>query len=366
VSTVDLGPVRLRLGEPVLVYQGVGHAWFPVIDRFPGGELMALWSMMPDVHVFSLLGGISHSADGGRTWTDPYDVGNWTSVRHALPDGTLRCVPYYIYPRPRGQARTFATHLIAAHPGGRREIEPFGVQVVGLPQPVKIQHTGAAAFNFDGNVLERDGHWLTTLYGTWEGDEKATLVLAASGDLGGTWEYRATIASHTDVPDAPEGPDEASLVELDSGDLLCVYRVGSGLPWRYHASRSGDGGRTWSQPRALDGPYSVEPCLQRLANGVLALSGGRPGLHLWLCTDGAGQAWQEFDVQAHHNRTCGNAAWHMAQDGSQTTAYTELLEVAPNRLLMIYDRIPLGWDEVPLDSAERNMIFVVDITVQRQ
>jgi len=365
MERIDLGPVRLTVGQPVQVTAAPGHAWFPVIDRFANGELLALWSMLPDIHVFAYQGGVSHSTDNGKTWTDPYAVGNWFSVRHLLSDGSLRGVPYYIYPRPRGQARTLATHLITHFPGGRHEMVPFGVTVTGFPRPLTLHEVGSVAFNFDGNILDVGGRWLATMYGWLEGEKLSTLVLLVSRDEGRTWTYETTIASHADTPGAPEGPDEASLVKLEDGDILCVYRVGSGLSWNYRASRSSDAGRTWSKPEVLDGPFSVEPCVRRLTNGVLALSGGRPGLHLWLCTDGKGMRWQEFDVQAYHNRLC-NAAWRMAEDGSQTTAYTEIIEIAPNRLLYLYDRVPLGWQAVPVESDERNMIFVLDITVERR
>ena len=49
----------------------------------------------------------------------------------------------------------------------------------------------------------------------------------------------------------------------------------------------------------------------------------------------------------------------------QTTAYTDLVEIEPNRLLMVYDRIPYGWNEVPSDSDERSRIFVLPISVER-
>jgi hypothetical protein len=51
---------------------------------------------------------------------------------------------------------------------------------------------------------------------------------------------------------------------------------------------------------------------------------------------------------------------------SQSTCYTELCEIAPGRLLMVYDRSPFGWNQVPLDSNERSMVFAVEIEVQRK
>ena len=49
----------------------------------------------------------------------------------------------------------------------------------------------------------------------------------------------------------------------------------------------------------------------------------------------------------------------------QTTSYTEMVEVEPNRLLMVYDRTPFGWNPVPPDSEERSRVFVLPINVER-
>ena len=62
-------------------------------------------------------------------------------------------------------------------------------------------------------------------------------------------------------------------------------------------------------------------------------------------------------------RSPGLRALRGARD--QTTAYTELVEIEPNRLLMAYDRTPFGWQPVPVDSDERGRVFVMPIDVER-
>ena len=125
-------------------------------------------------------------------------------------------------------------------------------------------------------------------------------------------------------------------------------------------SYSADGGRTWSPPDLLPA-VSVEPSLKRLQNGVLALSTGRPGISLWLSTDERGAHWQSIDILAHHNQWAPDAGYTITP--AQTTAYTEIIEVAPNRLLLAYDRTPFGWQPTPADSGERNRIFLLPIEV---
>ena len=43
-----------------------------------------------------------------------------------------------------------------------------------------------------------------------------------------------------------------------------------------------------------------------------------------------------------------------------------MVEVSPNRLLLVYDRSPFGWGPVPTDSDERSRIYVLPIEVQRR
>ena len=49
----------------------------------------------------------------------------------------------------------------------------------------------------------------------------------------------------------------------------------------------------------------------------------------------------------------------------QTTAYTALLEVEPDRALLVYDRTPFGWRSVTPDSEERSQIWMVEVTTKR-
>jgi len=41
-----------------------------------------------------------------------------------------------------------------------------------------------------------------------------------------------------------------------------------------------------------------------------------------------------------------------------------LVEVEPNRLLMVYDRIPFGWNPVPRGSDERSRVFVFPMRIE--
>jgi hypothetical protein len=373
MTGINVGSLTVRLGKPVVVAEGIGHLWFPVLYRFASGELVAQWSMMPDIHCFAYLAGASHSTDGGKTWSPPYSLGNFANQAIALGDGSLRRLPYYIYPEPkRGDAFVYATDHSLIFPGGGNTMTPRGIRVES-PRALAVMPTGAAVFNFTGQPLKLGDRYLATAYGAWDdewdqGRMRFNLYVFESRDEGVTWRYAATVAHHRDLKEEPgepiEGPNESVLVRLESGEILCLLRVGNYDRYPYFASRSRDEGKTWSPLEALSAGR-VEPSLVRLSNGALALSGGRPGIKLWLADDRVGKDWQAIDLMAHHNAAC-EPRERMDPSKAHTTSYTELLEVGSNRLLCVYDRIPMGWDPVPFGSEERAMILAMPIEVSRR
>jgi hypothetical protein len=383
----QLDGLRVRLGQPRQVRELAGHMWFPGLARFPNGDLLLTAILTADTHD-NLVNAyfVTTSIDGGTTWSRPYDVGGWGGgaiPRIPQDDGSLAGPDFYLFPEPIGQARSFAGHFERFENGGRRFVrDPFGVHVA-LPFDVEIHGTTArggndwpAAFVFYGTFAELDGEILTTTYLRIAGEARYTAIALASPDRGRTWHYLSTVAPSATAPDAIEGPNESCVGKLPDGSLMCVIRVGRLIqdPPAPHAhlarAFSHDYGRTWSPVDRL--PISgVAPCLRLLSTGLLMLSTGRPGLDLWFSTEPRGNHWQSIDLLSHHNATLDTP--HRIQRGEggshptnpdQTTAYTEFVEVAPGRLLLTYDRVPFGWKPVPLDSAERNRIYVIDIEVE--
>jgi hypothetical protein len=371
MTTLQLPGLNVTLHPPVKIVEAVGHAWFPALHRFASGELVAHWSMMPDIFTFAYVAGNSHSTDGGRTWTVPYSTGQFCNLSMPLADGNLRLIPYYMYPAPPTQRREFVTDLYTMQPGGNHSVAPRSVPITGLPRDIAVESTGAARFNIAGSAITHDGRWLVTIYGQWADSPAYTfdLALLESTDEGRSYRYVSTIARHGDVtprkmlPESRfEGADESSLCVLPGGDLLSIFRTGSGMPqWPYQFARSSDGGKTWTRPEIMsEGVGSVEPSLVRMTDDTLALSGGRPGVHLWLSTDATLKQWHNVNIAAHHNAVAAageriQVAESSASQGEffsdkQTTAYTYLREIKPGRLLMLYDRCALGWAQVPHDS----------------
>ena len=152
-----------------------------------------------------------------------------------------------------------------------------------------------------------------------------------------------------------EGPCEAALCRLADGRLLCVYRLASNVPFGHRSAATR--GRTWSEPAAMPGVYSVQPSLAVLRDGLLALSGGRPGIFVWFNPDGKAKEWQSIDLLAHHN-AC-HPEEPISTKTTQTSSYTEVVALDPQHALCIYDRVPNGWNAIPGDSKETNSVWVV-------
>ena len=126
--------------------------------------------------------------------------------------------------------------------------------------------------------------------------------------------------------------------------------MGGGRDQPLARTYSSDEGKTWTSIDRLPA-WGVQPRIKRLSNGVLVITTGRPGLFLWFSTDPRGKNWQPLDVMAFHNSVMDKAhhispgkygleavtreqyrtVHHDFDEPDQTTSYTSILEVAPNR-----------------------------------
>lgn len=364
-QTIRLPEMQVTLSEPIVVGRSRGYFWFPNLWRMPNGDLLATISPVADAHMSSIPYLVTWSRDGGLTWREPIVTNDGGQTLLHLASGDAILLPYDLRPRAAGIGAPY--NLI---PAGTRDVQyvPSGVLVTGWPSPVKMVIPGLdmAGFSFNGQTLQlADGSYLATVYGELVEPSGYRIYTVKSLD-GVHWAVDTLIADKNCGVTGPEGPTESALLRLKDGRIMCVFRVASRV--NYGQCWSSDEGKSWTAPVTMAGPFSVQPSLAMLADGTLALSGGRPGLQLWLNADGSGLTWQGIDIQAHHNachprEAIATTVEHNHQQ--QTSAYTEVVAVDDNHLLYIYDRIANGWHPIPEAMDETNSVWVVRVTVER-
>ena len=249
--------------------------------------------------------------------------------------------------------------------------EAHEVRFLGFPEDLAGYHEGELMLHHNGRIRQLAPQaLLTSLYGKLEGQTKYRNFAAVSEDGGFTWHYRGTAADEDAFPDASAGPSESDIEILGSGDLLCVYRIGASQD--YGKSYSRDEGHTWTAPIRMEGMRSVQPRLCRLANGALILSGGKPGLFVWVSADGHGEVWQSVNLAKHHNhhmdddeRRFTDALCAAENEGRPrvSTTYTSIDVQGDDRLLISYDRLSNDWSGAPGPLGSVDQVFTVSLTV---
>ena len=329
-QTYRIAGYDVAISAPISVRKEKSFLWFPSLHRLPNGKLAAIMQTFDDMYVANPTSLIMWSSDDGVSWSDPtVNTTGCADTALPLPSGDLLVVPYMMKPRPGGMG---APGAILSH--DKPAITPAkDVTVTGWPKPDKSDspELGLSGFCFCGPVIrDPQGKFLATLYGYFTGTDRYSLVLAESAD-GYRWTIRSIIAGDQCKLDGANGPCEAALSFLKDGRLLCIYRMGNGQP--YGESWSSDTGKTWTEPLAMTGVFSVFPSLAKLPDGSLLLSGGRPGLYLWLNADGSGKDWERIDILAHHN------SHTLAEERIVTTdCYTRIVALGEKDFLYIYDR----------------------------
>ena len=194
--------------------------------------------------------------------------------------------------------------------GDGQLLERFSFKVSGMPW-------GRASYQVYSPVLEMDDgdllaamEWVKLLpEKRWRHEAHGRIwkylfgvFFVRSSDGGRTWEYVTQFDPDEVKPvygisdrAVDEGFDEARMIKLPNGDILCVMRTGSYSPlWQ---ARSRDGGRTWDAPESMGWP-GAKPQLQVLPNGVLVCASGRGSYghpqvtHVMISIDGTGNNWE--------------------------------------------------------------------------
>lgn len=397
-TDVQLNGLKVRLGEPVEITKQMGwnmiwnghDAWSfvhltPMLAEFPKGNLLTTYALDPDTQANPVfISAFQISQDGGKQWGHRFSMIMQHIPMTFIPEppDSLMALPSELMAQTPGDEHNFTGTLLHFEQGGKRMLADLdGFHVVDWPWPVAVMQGSIPKddwhYNlvFTGDCIKEGDQLLSTVYWRKKGEHGETLSLASSKDGGHTWRYYSTIATPSDIlpqlkekPKGERGPSEPAMIRLADGELMVVYRVGGSREWHLRRSYSKDNGRTWTKPEELPA-YSVEPKMLRTANGTIVLVTGRPGIHLWLSTDprGAATSWQDVDLVAHHNDWAPNESYRISlrdkNDHWQTTSYTGLVQVAPNRLLLVYDRDP---ERAPANINDISRIFIMPIEVQRK
>jgi hypothetical protein len=378
-KTYELNGLRVNLSAPVLVGRSANYLWFPKISRLADGELLVHVQVDDDRNWKQERQEILWSDDGGRTWGDARQFPVATAARVLLRSGDLILLPYRLHVTPEGMTGDYG--LV---PKGKREVRYVrdGVTITGWPRrPISSDEqvkNGQGSFCFDGQAVTlKDGKYLVTMNGWFEQPlarngfpawdlapgarerVKTSIVAAESGD-GLHWKIRAVIADEHWALAGIEGPNEGTLCRLKDGRLMSVFRsYYSSFP--YGASWSSDEGKTWTEPAWTYFAWSVDPRMAVLEDGTVALSGGRPGVLMWLNRDGSGKQWQVIDLLDHHNAFRPKDPLQRYDPSGSSghffgtpTGYTEIVAVDATHLLCLYDRTPSSstWDD-PTPAAHR-------------
>lgn len=369
----QLAGEKVVVSPPTLVARSQGYLWFPTIIRLPDGHIMAVMSALHDVLTTKEHRGHpamnSLSIDDGGAWGELFSS-LYYEIPVPLDNGDVILLPNILYPEPGGMSAPYGLVRKGTH-----DIQAFdeGVFVEGWPRPdiSSDPSLGVAGFTFNGQCVRgKDGEYLTTLYGRFEGDENLTLILVGSRD-GLRWRVRSTIVQSAQRTGEASGASESALCRLKDGRLMSVFRTCSsdGLP-PYGQVWSRDEGRTWTEPIAMQGGMlSVQPSLLVLSGGAVALSGGRPDIFLWLNAEGDGKHWEGINLRKHHNATCQpgdqipDDPFPLEWTQRRTSSYTELLALNKREFLCIYDSVPNGWRPIPEGSVETNSVWVVRVTL---
>ncbi len=220
---------------------------------------------------------LTRSMDGGRTWSLPrvFLGGNQCPNLTRLSDGALihsthrmELVPAEIADGCGEVSGVRRTPWTGVHSGtciwrsddnGETWGEPVYLKgVPNLPPIHENLHTPVAV---RGNVLElSDGRLLVSAYSL---DDPHVAYLFDSTDGGRRWTLVSEIA---------EGYNEAFLHECVDGTLVIFMRKWGGDISQVHVSRSGDGGRSWSDPVPLCKGYPA--CAVGLPDGRVFLAYG--------------------------------------------------------------------------------------------
>jgi predicted neuraminidase len=251
-------PARVECFIPTIRVQN--HASF--LMELPNGDMGCVWFAgtqegIPDISVM-----FSRLAPGATRWTVPVQLSDDPTRSEQNP---------MLFNAPDGALWLLWTAQIAGNQDTaivRRRISRDGGVTWGPIETLLGAQEGFGTFIRQPIVVLKNGDWLLPIWrctsppaGAWTGDRDTSSVMISS-DQGATWTEHAVPGS--------TGCVHMNVLDLQDGTLLALYRS----RWAdfIYASRSSDGGRTWSAPTPTELPNNNSSIQAvRLANGHIAM-----------------------------------------------------------------------------------------------
>lgn len=294
------------------------------------------------------------SNDGGRTWKKgPRGPDDKTTIN--LGNGEVLSVSRTSVKSADGKYSLFQRR---SHDDWKTVVKETAI----LDSPMATNTGGDEGEQHEGLLMHhgalrlQNGDLMATMFGNFKGDvqladgypeefdmRKYRTVVVFSSDNGKKWKNPITVAYNrqlgrgtdddssvqttTIVPAVTqEGFCEADLTRANNGTIICAMRSGGRIgvikapifPTPLYVSRSQDEGKTWTPPVPI-ADRGVCPYLVTLENGVIVCSYARPGDWL-IFSDDNGESWK--------------GAFQFGPGGG----YVKVLEVAPNKIIVIYYR----------------------------
>jgi len=291
------------------------------VVRTPGGDLLLNYTVQAEPYRGNVTPLVSRSSDGGRTWAKPepvagLKVGAWEGwgMVGVFPDGVLRM----LVPGETSCRRAESPD------DGRTWTEPQPVALAMSVPGLKRVHPGPLVNLADGSVLMfgYGGHDSTvpgSSIFTW-GSHHCRAFASRSTDGGKTWSEWAnidgTLASDGTPVDGNLDLTEVCGVEIGDGRILALVRP-IYSPWMWE-TWSSDGGRTWTP--CMRGPFPgyATSNMIRTASGAVLVAHRLPGCTVHTSLDD-GLTWDRGTM-------IDSAIWCMGG----------MVEVQPDLVLYVY------------------------------
>ena len=300
------------------------------------------------------------SSDGGLTWSPP------EAARVALPLAMEEPIDWYDPPA------WFLDRTVGGQSGREWRAKWQKPRPTPAEQELRAQFGRRTLNAFLMQIFPLAGdRALSFLYLTQQWGEPAITVCLASDDAGRSWTYLSTpgsydprLATHGYLRHSLDGLCESCCTRLAGGKLFLVMRSGSGHP--LYTTCSADDGRTWA-PQADQRPgcyyagwparpiavYGILPTVLTLPDGTLALCTGRPDVTLSF----------SFDNGYHWPRT-----YRLLEDNKpeeQSTYNNTMIQIAPNRLLLMYDHGSNSGKIPEYNGPRRILGHFIDVEIAR-